>query len=81
MWVRTHYAHGGSARFFYLIFGYDNLENFIRTNFSLMQHHKYSLSDIENMLAWERQVYVVLLTVYLKEENERIKLLKQTGKR
>ena len=34
-----------------------------------MQHHKYSLADIENMMPWEREVYVTLLTQYIEEEN------------
>ena len=36
-----------------------------------MQHHKYSLTELENMLPWEREVYVSLLVNYLKEEKER----------
>ena len=36
-----------------------------------MQHHKYSLSELENMLPWEREVYVSLLVNYSKEEKER----------
>lgn len=36
-----------------------------------MQHHKYSLSEIENMLPWERDIYLSLLINYIKEENER----------
>lgn len=39
-----------------------------------MQHHKYSLSEIENMMPWERQVYTTLLMQYLeqaKQEQER----------
>lgn len=51
---------------------YNSLENYIRLNFALMQHHKYSLQDIENMMPWERDSYVILLTQYIKEENERI---------
>ena len=35
-----------------------------------MQHHKYSLTEIENMIPWERDVYVNLLVNYIKEENE-----------
>jgi hypothetical protein len=46
----------------------------MRTNFALMQHHKYAYSDLESMLSWERQIYVVLLNNYIKEENEKIKL-------
>jgi hypothetical protein len=38
----------------------------------MMQHHKYSLTEIENMIPWERDIYVSLLTQWLKEEKERI---------
>ncbi len=34
-----------------------------------MQHHKYSLTEIENMMPWERDVYVTLLKQYIEEEN------------
>ena len=36
-----------------------------------MQHHNYSLSDLENMLPWEREIYVDMLITYIKEENEK----------
>ena len=36
-----------------------------------MQHHKYSLTEIENMIPWERDVYISLLVNYIKEENEK----------
>tara|TARA_B000000609_G_scaffold69464_1_gene52161 strand:+ start:430 stop:558 length:129 start_codon:yes stop_codon:yes gene_type:complete len=42
-----------------------------------MQHHKYSLSDIENMMPFERQVYVSLLMQYL----EQVKQQQQQQKR
>lgn len=38
-----------------------------------MQHHKYSLSELENMIPWERDIYVALLIQYLEEENEKLK--------
>ena len=38
-----------------------------------MQHHKYSLTDLDNMIPWEREVYVQLLIKHLKEEEERNK--------
>ena len=41
-------------------------------NFSLMQHHNYSLSDIENMIPWEREIYVQMLIDHIKEENRKI---------
>lgn len=37
-----------------------------------MQHHKYSLSELENMLPWERQLYIDMLLKYLKEENDKL---------
>ncbi|QPB08436.1 baseplate hub assembly catalyst [Synechococcus phage S-H9-2] len=52
---------------------YNTLENYFRTNFSLMQHHKYSLTEIEGMMPWERTVYVSLLNQWIKEKEEQIK--------
>ena len=37
-----------------------------------MQHHDYSLTELENMIPWEREIYIGLLMKYIKEENERI---------
>ena len=37
-----------------------------------MQHHKYSLTELENMMPWEREIYMGLLKQWIKEENERI---------
>ena len=39
----------------------------------MMQHHKYSLTELENMIPWEREIYVTMLVEYIKEENERQK--------
>ncbi len=36
-----------------------------------MQHHKYSLTELENMIPWEREIYITLLTQYIQEENEK----------
>jgi hypothetical protein len=55
------------------MFGYENLGNYYQTNFAMMQHHKYSLSELENMLPWERDVYVDMLLKHLEAENEKIK--------
>jgi hypothetical protein len=35
-----------------------------------MQNHNYSLSDVENMMPWEREIYLQLLTDQLKREKE-----------
>ena len=51
----------------------DKDRNYYTTNFALMQHHKYSLFELESMLPWEREIYVAMLTQYIEEENEKIK--------
>ena len=38
-----------------------------------MQHHKYSLTEIENMMPWERDIYVDMLITWIKEQNEKLK--------
>ena len=38
-----------------------------------MQHHKYSLTELENMIPWEREIYVDMLVEYIKEENKKQK--------
>ena len=37
-----------------------------------MQHHKYSLTELESMLPWERDIYVDMLVEHLKEEKKRM---------
>ena len=46
-----------------------DLESYFKLNFALMQHHKYSLTEIENMIPWESDIYLGLLNQYIEEEN------------
>ena len=46
-----------------------DVESYYKLNFALMQHHKYSLTELENMIPWEREVYISLLKQYIEEEN------------
>ena len=39
----------------------------------MIQHHKWSLTDLDNMLPYERQIYVTLLQQWIKDENQRVK--------
>jgi hypothetical protein len=39
----------------------------------MMQHHKYSLTELENMVPWEREIYVAMLQQWIQNENEKIK--------
>lgn len=36
-----------------------------------MQHHKYSLDIIENMIPWEREIYIAMIIKYIEEENQK----------
>jgi len=38
----------------------------------MIQHHDWGLEDIENMIPWEREIYVELLIKHIKEENQRV---------
>lgn len=72
MWRDREYQVGGPLEFFYVALGYDSLANHYKVNFALMQHHNYSLSDLESMVPFERQVYVAMLVDYLEEQKQRL---------
>jgi len=50
---------------------HESLQNYFKTNFLLMQEHKYSLTEIENMMPWERSVYISMLVAHLKKKSEK----------
>jgi len=37
-----------------------------------MQHHKYSLTELENMIPFEREIYLGLLEKHIRDENDRV---------
>ena len=49
---------------------HEGLVNYYNTNFQMMQHHKYSLSELEDMMPWEREIYINLLLQFIKDEEE-----------
>ena len=48
---------------------HEDLASYYKINFAMMQHHKYSLTELENMIPWEREIYLSLLQNYIEEEN------------
>ena len=48
---------------------HDSLENYMENNFSLLQHHNWSLSDLENMIPWEQQTYIKMLQNLIEKRN------------
>lgn len=51
----------------------DDLKNYYISNFTLMQFYNYSLTELDNMYPWEREIYISLLNKHIEEENEKIK--------
>lgn len=61
--------------------GHDSLGNFFKTNFNLMQIHKYSITELENMLPWERSLYIDLLKEHIQEQNQKQRDLQNMRRR
>jgi hypothetical protein len=49
---------------------HNSLSNMYQMNFALMHHHKYSLTELDNMIPFERDIYVALLKNHLEEQEE-----------
>jgi len=41
--------------------------------FSLVQHHNYSITEIEELMPYERDLYVDMLLMHLEKEKEELK--------
>jgi hypothetical protein len=39
----------------------------------MMQHYNYSLTELDHMMPWEREIYIALLLDFIKQENEKIR--------
>ena len=45
-----------------------DLERYYKINFALLQYHKYSLTEVENLIPWERDIYIGMLKQHLEDE-------------
>lgn len=43
-----------------------------------MQFHHYSLTELENMLPWEREILIAQLQQHINEENEKIEKMNRS---
>jgi hypothetical protein len=68
MWASRYNNIKGYIGFFLIALSHNTLANYYMLNFSLMQHHKYSLTEIESMIPWEREIYVNMLVDHLERE-------------
>lgn len=48
-----------------------SLSEYYQTIFALAQHHKYSISDIENLIPYERDLYFAMLIDFIEKQNEK----------
>jgi hypothetical protein len=63
----------GVAVFFLVGQSHDTLPNHYELNFNLMKHHGFSLTELDNMMPYERDVYVLFVRRWIEEETERLK--------
>lgn len=71
VWERDREEINWFTEFFLIALSHDNILNYLNTNFQMMQHHGYSLTELDNMMPWEREIYIKLLLQHLEEERER----------
>jgi hypothetical protein len=71
MWNEERTEVRRNSEFFLIALSHESVFNHYNTNFQLMQHHKYSLTELDNMIPWEREIYIKLLMQHLKEEKSR----------
>ena len=62
-----------NLRFFSIALCHNDLAAYFKLTFNLVQHQGHSLEDIENLIPWEKEVYINLLINHIKEEKEKIK--------
>jgi len=60
-----------------LALNHNSLQNYYTTVFALVQHHKYSITEINNLIPFERDIYVDMLARHLKEIEETKQRMKQ----
>lgn len=74
-------AHiGGSVRFFSLSFSDGALANYYKMNFNLLYYHKIEPAVFEEMIPWERDIYINMLIKVVEEENEKAKMNKSAAR-
>lgn len=73
MWEnRISHNRRGSV-FFIIGLSHDNIENYYRTNSLIVYNNRFTLTELEDMFPFEREIYVSLLVNHIEEENERNK--------
>ena len=53
-----------------ILLSHNTLSNYFQLNFSLIKQSGFSLTEIENMVPWEREIYVTLLKQQMDQERQ-----------
>lgn len=61
-----------------MVLSNETLENFYKMNFGLQHHHKYSLTELDAMLPFERDILISLLINQLEEDKAQME--KENGR-
>jgi hypothetical protein len=70
VWWNEFSGDSRNQEFFLIALSHDNLINYYNVNFLLIEEYKYSLTELENMIPWEREIYLALLAEHVKKKNE-----------
>jgi|11BtaG_2_1085332.scaffolds.fasta_scaffold109210_2 hypothetical protein len=70
MWCTKYNRNKGDAKFFLICLAHEELSNHFKVNFLLQRHHNYTLTELDNMIPWEREVHTILLIQALEEEKQ-----------
>lgn len=58
---------------------HNTLENYYKSIFSLVQHHKYTITELENLIVFERDLYMDLLINHMREQEDKRQSLDREG--
>lgn len=72
MWGKRISCYRGGSIFFIIGLSHDNIENYYRTNSAIVYNNRFTLTELENMFPFEREIYVSLLIQNIDEENRRL---------
>ncbi len=70
MWSGEHTLTKGIRRFFFIGLSHETLENYYRVNFQLVNELGYSLTELDYMMPWEREIYIAMLIASLEEKKQ-----------
>jgi len=71
MWLQWSKFTEWVCQFFRIALSHESLVSFYKVNFQLTYNYHYSLTELDNMMPWEREVYVSLLINELEKEAKR----------